>query len=384
MFSSPASKIKPFPFVSIIPTDAGTFWNTFIRFITRTRTVHWLVALCAAVIPINHDDFRFLRQMLLQFVSLKPESRLHSNRTVLFLHRHCWHILSLKGHCAFSLSTTPWRRTEVVDVPLLLDFGTRYKWVVRFTLRPLYCEGSNPWYPLDRRLGGPQSRSGRGGEEENSQPLPGLEPPDQPARNPTSYPMDKETKRPGREGDHSSSSSAEVKNVWSYTSITHFVFVAWYLVKYRMLLHGVTVKPKGNFTLFCLLTPWCRIFEKLIVTQLIKKYPFFVEPEGSLPCSKIPPLDPILSQTNPFRPIDPYLPKIHLNVILPPTPRSSQWFSYIRASQPKPCKHLCPPPCVPHGPPTSSSLTVYFALPFRITIMLTYTFGGPSSAVWMV
>jgi hypothetical protein len=30
-------------------------------------------------------------------------------------------------------------------------------------------------YPLDRRLGGPQSRSGRGGEEKNSQPPPGLE-----------------------------------------------------------------------------------------------------------------------------------------------------------------------------------------------------------------
>jgi len=30
---------------------------------------------------------------------------------------------------------------------------------------------------LDRRLGGPQSRSGHGGEEKNSQPLPGLEPP---------------------------------------------------------------------------------------------------------------------------------------------------------------------------------------------------------------
>jgi hypothetical protein len=28
----------------------------------------------------------------------------------------------------------------------------------------------SPWYPLDRRLGGPQSRSGRGGEERNSQP----------------------------------------------------------------------------------------------------------------------------------------------------------------------------------------------------------------------
>jgi hypothetical protein len=33
------------------------------------------------------------------------------------------------------------------------------------------------WYPLDWRLGGAQSRSGRGGEEKNSQPLPELEPP---------------------------------------------------------------------------------------------------------------------------------------------------------------------------------------------------------------
>jgi hypothetical protein len=38
-------------------------------------------------------------------------------------------------------------------------------------------QGKSPRYPLDRRLGGPQSRSGRGGEEKNSQPLPELEPP---------------------------------------------------------------------------------------------------------------------------------------------------------------------------------------------------------------
>jgi hypothetical protein len=33
------------------------------------------------------------------------------------------------------------------------------------------------WYPLDRRLGGPQRWFGRGGEEKNSQTVPGLEPP---------------------------------------------------------------------------------------------------------------------------------------------------------------------------------------------------------------
>jgi hypothetical protein len=42
--------------------------------------------------------------------------------------------------------------------------------------RPLYSQGNSPWDHLDRRLGGPQSRSGHSGEENNSQPLPGLEP----------------------------------------------------------------------------------------------------------------------------------------------------------------------------------------------------------------
>jgi hypothetical protein len=47
--------------------------------------------------------------------------------------------------------------------------------------------GKDPWYPLDRRVGGPQSLSGRGGEEKNFQPLPGLEPPYHPARSPALY-----------------------------------------------------------------------------------------------------------------------------------------------------------------------------------------------------
>jgi hypothetical protein len=37
-------------------------------------------------------------------------------------------------------------------------------------------QGKILWYPLDRRLGGPQSRSGRGGEEKNSQLPSGIEP----------------------------------------------------------------------------------------------------------------------------------------------------------------------------------------------------------------
>jgi len=47
---------------------------------------------------------------------------------------------------------------------------------VSFTPRLLYLQGNNPWYSVGRRLGGSQSRSGRDGEEEHSQPLPGIEP----------------------------------------------------------------------------------------------------------------------------------------------------------------------------------------------------------------
>jgi hypothetical protein len=41
--------------------------------------------------------------------------------------------------------------------------------MVSVTLWPLYPQGKNPWYPLDRRLGGPQSHSGHCGEDKNSQ-----------------------------------------------------------------------------------------------------------------------------------------------------------------------------------------------------------------------
>jgi hypothetical protein len=75
------------------------------------------------------------------------------------------------------------------------------------------------------------------------------------------------------------------------------------------------------------LTPWCRtLFEKLIVTQFVKNILLSLwNPKVYYRVHKSPPLDPILSQPNPVRPIDPYLPKVELNVILPPTPRSSQW-----------------------------------------------------------
>jgi hypothetical protein len=46
--------------------------------------------------------------------------------------------------------------------PCIPDLGTRWRWVVSFTTWPLYPQGKSNLYPLDRRLGGPQRRSGRG------------------------------------------------------------------------------------------------------------------------------------------------------------------------------------------------------------------------------
>jgi hypothetical protein len=64
------------------------------------------------------------------------------------------------------LRTTPWRLWWSGGIaPRILKLGTLWRWMVSFTPRPLYPQRNCTWYPLDRRLGGPQSRSGRGGEE---------------------------------------------------------------------------------------------------------------------------------------------------------------------------------------------------------------------------
>jgi hypothetical protein len=55
-----------------------------------------------------------------------------------------------------------WRSGGIA--PDILDLGTRWRWVVSFTTRPLYPQGKSPRYPL----GGLQGRCGRGGENKNS------------------------------------------------------------------------------------------------------------------------------------------------------------------------------------------------------------------------
>jgi hypothetical protein len=73
-------------------------------------------------------------------------------------------------NCKLSLCLTNWAlRHEGVwgsgcTDPHFFDLGTSWRWVVSFTPRQFYPRGKNPRYPLDRRMGGPQCRSGRRGE----------------------------------------------------------------------------------------------------------------------------------------------------------------------------------------------------------------------------
>jgi hypothetical protein len=92
------------------------------------------------------------------------------------------------------------------------------------------------------------------------------------------------------------------------------------------------------------------ILEKLIVTQLLSLW----NPEIHYRAHKSPPLDPILSQPNSVHPIDSYLPKVHFNVILPSTPRSSRWSRDFGPPSQDPIN--TPHHCVPHVLPTSSFL----------------------------
>jgi hypothetical protein len=80
-------------------------------------------------------------------------------------------------------------------------------------------QGNSPWYSLDRRLGGAQIRSGRGGEGQNSQSVPRFEPPIiQPVGQLCNIELLRILERLVLEVDRSYPTSAEVKNAWSYTS----------------------------------------------------------------------------------------------------------------------------------------------------------------------
>jgi len=97
----------------------------------------------------------------------------------------------------------------------------------------------------------------------------------------------------------------------------------------HVLKYGTCLNPFHNQ-----LSPWSRVLiEKLIVTQQVKKFPTFLEPEGSFLWSQHSGTCPYPETDASNATLPPYFLKIHPNIILPSIPKSSEWclpliFSY--------------------------------------------------------
>jgi hypothetical protein len=80
----------------------------------------------------------------------------------------------------------------------------------------------------------------------------------------------------------------------------------------------------------------------MIVTQLVKEVPTIYETKGSLPWSKSPPMEPILSQMSPVHTHTFYSCTIHFIIIFLSTPKSLKWSLSFRLT------HFSSPPCHAH------------------------------------
>jgi hypothetical protein len=103
--------------------------------------------------PVVHRHTTALSQLLKLFLYL---IKYHAMKTCPLLNHHA--------------VKTQWGSGGIA--PRILNLVTRWRWVVSFTPRPLYPRGKSSLFPLDRRLGGPQSQSGCCGEEKNSHHCP--------------------------------------------------------------------------------------------------------------------------------------------------------------------------------------------------------------------
>jgi hypothetical protein len=107
----------------------------------------------------------------------RPHSQLKSRNSLLnawnsqSLHLHNWFVyVNHKRFDTIKAKAVPLHATEALErgeLLLILDLGTRWDWVVSITPRPRFSPGKGPRYPLYRRLGGPQSRSGHRLEEKS-------------------------------------------------------------------------------------------------------------------------------------------------------------------------------------------------------------------------
>jgi len=113
----------------------------------------------------------------------------------------------------------------------------------------------------------------------------------------------------------------------------HTIYLLIYLRVYTYIT-ARTHKYVQTFILTYIITPWTRdLLVKLIVSQLVKKFPVFYGNESSLLL-----LQELASCPYPEPPSDFIM--IYLNIILPPTPGSSKWSLSPQVSSPKSCMKL--------------------------------------------
>ena len=95
-----------------------------------------------------------------------------------------------------------------------------------------------------------------------------------------------------------------------------------------------------------------------LVLQPVKKFPAFMEPEGSSPYSQVPATCryPEPTPSSPHNPS--HFLKIHLNIILPSTSGSPQWSLTLRFPHQNPV-HTSPLPHTRHMPRPSHSSRFY-------------------------
>jgi hypothetical protein len=77
-----------------------------------------------------------------------------------------WKVVVVPVFSEVSRHEDVWRSRSTA--PCILNPGSRRKWTISFTLRPLYSLGKSPRYPLNKRLGGLQRLSESGDEEKKN------------------------------------------------------------------------------------------------------------------------------------------------------------------------------------------------------------------------
>jgi hypothetical protein len=143
---------------------------------------------CHSTLRVHHYFSSYTSISVVGNLGLNRTSFPILNKLIIHLTEKCW----LNSVADFGLNELSQRHEGMwgsgCTDTYFLDLGTSWRLVFSCRHRPFCHRGKSPRYPLDRRLGGLQTRSGRRGEEKFLT-LPGLElrPLGHPARSQSLY-----------------------------------------------------------------------------------------------------------------------------------------------------------------------------------------------------